>query len=141
MVELKYDKKHSYFYFYNMLWERKLKIKVMTESEDIAQKLLQSIIESLQRIDRNKKKISAKIFEDRYGDDVIHRFTYADDIIDEFAAEPIEHFESGIYISNVRAEIYNNGDTDIYFTIRSRYKYHLDLDDECVLYSDHSFEV
>lgn len=141
MVELKYDKKHSYFYFYNMLWERKLKIKVMTDSEAVAQNSLQPIIDSLKRIDRNKKKITAKIFEDRYGDDVGHHFTYADDIIDEYAVEPMEHFESGIYISNVRIEIYKDGDMDIYFTVKSKYKYHLDLDDECVLYSDNSFEV
>lgn len=138
MVELQYDEKHFCFYFYDRLWERRLKIKVMTESEDTARESLRSITESLQRINRNKKRISALLFEDRYGDDVS---AYAGDLIGEAKAEPMEHFETGIYISNVRAEIYNNGDTDMYFTVKSKYQYHLDFDDECVLYADHSFEI
>ena len=141
MVELKYDEKHFCFYFYFTLWGRKLKINVMTDSGDIAKKALQCIIVSLQRIDRNKKKISAKIFEGRYGGNISYHYTYTDDIIEKFTGDPMEHFVSGIYISNVRAEIYNNGDTDIYFNVKSKYKYHLDFNDECVLYSDHSFEV
>ena len=127
------------FYFYYSIWGRRQKVKIMCGTESTVYEILPLVIGNLDIIGRNKEKIGKKIFDSRYSD----TFGYCDDVIgaiNNSGSEP-EHFISGLYISKVYIEVYKNKEFDVLFTVRSRKKYRLDLDDECVLYFDHSFEI
>ena len=127
------------FYFSYSIWGRRQKVKILCGTESAVYEILPLVIENLDIIGRNKEKNGKKLFNGRYSD----TFGYFDDITGD-SVDPgseLEHFLSGLYISKVMVEVYKNNEFDVIFTVRSRKKYRLDFDDECVLYYDHSFEI
>ena len=100
----------------------------MCGTESTVYEILPLVIGNLDIIGRNKEKIGKKIFDSRYSD----TFGYCDDVIGAIndSGSELEHFISGLYILKVYIEVYKNKEFDVLFTVRSRNKYRLDLDDE-----------
>ena len=132
------DNKGAFCFTCN-IWGRRQKVKIMCGTESTVYEILPLVIENLDIIGRNKEKIGKMLFNGRYSD----TFGYFDDVIGD-SVDPgseLEHFLNGLYVSKVMVEVYKNNEFDVIFTVRSRKKYRLDFDDECVLYYDHSFEI
>ena len=139
MEDFAFIKKPDYYFFYFKLWNRRNRIKIMSDSESEIKQLFHLMTDNLKLIDKNKDKIAQKIYENRYSTN----YQYQDDLIDMeiISNAPFQHFVNGLYISNVRIELYNNMEFDVIFTVKSKYRYRVDFGEECVLYFDHSFEV
>ncbi len=137
MSSLDLERKSDYYFFYFNIWNRSNRIKIMSDSESEIIQVIPSIIENLKLIDKNKAKIALKIFEGRYSGDS----QYQEDLLEEVTNATFQHFIKGLYISNVRIELYNNMKFDVIFDVRSKYRLRIDFGEECVLYFDHSFEV
>ncbi|PWJ11945.1 hypothetical protein [Ruminococcus flavefaciens] len=142
MEVLHLSKNTDYYFFYFKIWGRRNRIKIMSDSESEIKHLFRLMTDNLKLIDKNKDKIAQKIYENRYSTN----YQYQDDLIDiEIISNApnalFQHFVNGLYISNVRIELYNNMEFDVIFTVKSKYRYRVDFGEECVLYFDHSFEV
>ena len=139
MEVLQLSKNTDYYFFHFKIWNRRNRIRIMSDSESEIKQLFGLMTDYLKLIDKNKDKIAHKIYENRYATD----YQYIDDLIDmeTYSNTPFQHFVNGLYISNVRIELYNNMEFDVIFTVKSKYRYRVDFGEECVLYFDHSFEV
>ena len=101
----------------------------MTDNEAAAQNNITEITDKVSRIERNRMKIAELLYKD-------HSSINSSD-----NAETLSDFSEGLYITDMRAEIYRNNEVEIIFSVKSTHKYLLDFFYECELHSDNSIDI
>ena len=119
----------GYFHFNQNIWGRKVSIKIMTDNKETAQNNIPEITEKLSRIERNRRKIAELLYKD-------HNSVHS-----SYNTETLADFTEGLYISDIRAEIYRNNEVEMIFSVKSTHKYPLDFFYECELHSDNSIDI
>ena len=107
------------------LWGKDIRVKILTDDDNTVRNALGDIEDKLARIDRNRGKISHKLYED----------------MKDYVNENEDDFSAGLYISFVSAEIYGDNSVDVIFGVKSSRRYAIDVYYECVLFPDNSFEI
>lgn len=142
MCKIKYNQRRQTFEITLEVWKKNKKIPICTDNEKIAADSTQIITEKIARINRNKEKISRMLF-DYYADYMSYIFDndYHYAKLHEPFNDTFEDFADNLYISEIFADIYKNGDIVICFTVKSRKKYPLAASAEFELHMDNSINM
>ena len=139
MCKVKYNHGRQAFEIELEVWGKNKKIPICVDDEKTAADSEQIITEKIDRINRNREKVSRIVFDD-YSDYIFkirdndYHFTKRYDPFND----TFEEFADKLYISKVFADIYKNGEITICFTVKSRKKYQLNVSYEFALYMDNS---
>jgi len=124
MATLIYHPNNNYCIMNLTLWERKVRVKLNTD-EETATCCMNTIMDKLQRIERNRKKIAAIVSEEW---------------TEYLGNESVELFTASLYISNILVDIYRDNSVSIWFSVKSRRSYQLAVDRDFELHDDNSLE-
>lgn len=139
MCKVKYSHGRQAFEIELEVWGKNKKIPIYVDDEKTAADSEQIITEKIDRINRNREKISRMVFDDYlFGiSNDAYRFP---ELYDSFN-DTFEEFAEKLYISKIFADIYKDGEITICFTVKSRKKYQLDVSEEFELYMDNSIDM
>lgn len=132
MCKVKYSHGRQAFEIELEVWGRKKKIPIYVDDEKTAADSENIITEKINRINRNREKISRIVFD--YYSLEISSIAYRLPEPYESFKDTFEEFAGKLYISKIFADIYEDGEITIYFTVKSRKKYCLDVLKEFELY-------
>lgn len=136
MCKVKYNHSRQAFEIELEVWGRNKKIPIYVDDEKTAADSGQIITEKVDRINRNREKISRIVFD--YYSLEISSIAYRLPEPYESFKDTFDEFAGKLYISKIFADIYEDGKITIYFTVKSRKKYCLDVLKEFELYMDNS---
>lgn len=138
MCKVKYSHGRQAFEIELEVWGRKKKIPIYVDDEKTAADSEQIITEKIDRINRNREKISRIAFDDYSF--IIRNDAYRFPERYESFKDTFEEFAGKLYISKIFADIYEDGEITIYFTVKEEKKYKLDVVTELILYMDNSID-
>ena len=107
-----------------MLWGKHLHVKINADSAT-AQRCMDSIMEKLSRIERNREKLSKIVYTEMA--------EYCD-------GETLEQFAAPLYLTRVYVDIYRDNTVCVCFTVKSHRRYALDVERDFELHHDNSLE-
>ncbi|MDE6708895.1 MAG: hypothetical protein K2J76_00205 [Oscillospiraceae bacterium] len=118
MCKVKYNHGRQAFEIELEVWGGKKKIPIYVDDEKTAAESEQIITEKIDRINRNREKISRIVFD--YYSLEISSIAYRLPEPYESFKDTFEEFAGKLYISKIFADIYEDGEIIIYFTVKSR---------------------
>lgn len=139
MCKVKYSHGRQAFEIELEVWGRKKKIPIYVDDEKTAADSEQIITEKIDRINRNREKISRIVF-DYYSLEISSIAYWLPEPYESFK-DTFEEFAGKLYITKIFADIYEDGEIIIYFTVKSRKKYCLDVFTELELYMDNGIGI
>ncbi len=142
MRKVKYNHRRQAFEIGLEVWGKNKRIPICTDDEKTAVGSEQVITEKIDRINRNREKISRMVFDDHsaYMSRILDNDYYFTKSYEPFN-DTFEEFASKLYISKVYADIYKNGEITMVFTVKSRKKYQFDVGAEFELHMDNSINM
>lgn len=142
MCKVRYNRHRQTFELKLEVWGKNKRIPICTGDGKIAADSKQIITEKIDRINRNREKLSRMVFDDhsaymsRILDNDYHFTKSYEPFNDTF-----EEFADNLYISEIYADIYKNGEITIVFTVKSRKKYQFEASAEFELHMDNSINM